>query len=532
MLQLEAEEEIQQKEVHQSIEKQRWEALHVLALALLHEDYHSSIKQCLQAGQLLTGASFLGVYLPVPDESNTFNLSFSWGEVSEFPNAIPISEISHLRIPYVWQPGTRGTSILHQKALMNQMAYLATSPIDQAAPLTGILMIGDFISDPPADLVQMLQVITGVLESCRMLYNSIEQAEKKGLRLEEKLSVGELIKENIADGLIIVDSENKIIEINPTAGSILGYSSEEVLGKHINQILVGEISISELLDQHAGAALNIQNLGELRLHRRDGVPILINLRLIPLVSDTLTSSFVILMSDLSMYEEYRQHSEKLRQKALMGQVMGIFAHEVRNPINNIGMGLQVMASNFPSEESLQSEISRMKQDIERIDDLVKSMLSVARSPEYKLKPINVKVLIESLLARSGHRLVRYKIEKKVLSPEEIPMVKGDQRALEQVFTNIIGNAINSMKADGGTLTIRISPEDTPEMLTIDIMDTGLGIPPEIKDQIFNPFFTTNPEGTGLGLAITKRIVVAHNGTIEVVDSIPGGTIFRIQLPVG
>jgi signal transduction histidine kinase len=126
---------------------------------------------------------------------------------------------------------------------------------------------------------------------------------------------------------------------------------------------------------------------------------------------------------------------------------------------------------------------------------------------------------------------RYKIENKIICPDEIPQVKGDQRALEQVFTNLIQNAINSMKDSGGTLSVRLTPPEGDNHLTIDVIDTGLGIPPEIKDHIFEPFFTTSAEGTGLGLAITKRIIVAHNGQIAVVDSFPGGTVFRIQLPV-
>ena len=173
----------------------------------------------------------------------------------------------------------------------------------------------------------------------------------------------------------------------------------------------------------------------------------------------------------------------------------------------------------------------MKQDIDRLEDLMKSVLSVSRSTEYKMKPVNVKILLESILSRWTPRMGRYKIENKIICPQEIPQVKGDQRALEQVFTNLIQNAINSMKADGGTLSIRLTPPESEPLLTIDVIDTGLGIPQEIKNQIFDPFFTTNPDGTGLGLAITKRIIVAHNGQIEVVDSFPGGTVFRIQLPV-
>jgi PAS domain S-box-containing protein len=531
LIQLEAEDEIQQKEVDQSLKSQRWEALHVMALAPLHEDLTASFRQSLQAGQLLTGASFLGVYLPQPGTENEFKLAFNWGDTSKFPETIPVSEISHLRIPYVWKPGTRATSVLHQNALSQKLTYLSTIPVDQSAPLSGILMVGDQISQPPQDLIQMLQVLTGVLDTCQMHFHAHDEIKRDSQQMQDRLNISELIKNIIADGLIFVDDQFKIIDINTTAAATLGYRIDEVVGKPISQILIGDHSITDHLEKLNHMDSTTYNLGEVRLHRRDGAPILTNIRLMPLSSGTLRPTAAILLSDLSKHEEFRQRSKQLEQQAVLGEVMAIFAHEVRNPINNIGMGLQVMAANFDTEDPLQSEISRMKQDIDRLEDLMKSVLSVSRSTEYKMKPVNVKILLDSILARWSPRMGRYQIDNKMICPEEIPAVKGDRRALEQVFTNLIQNGINSMKPSGGTLSIRITPSEEKQQVVIDIIDTGLGIPPEIRDHIFDPFFTTNPDGTGLGLAITKRIILAHNGLIEVVDSFPGGTVFRIQLPV-
>jgi signal transduction histidine kinase len=112
-------------------------------------------------------------------------------------------------------------------------------------------------------------------------------------------------------------------------------------------------------------------------------------------------------------------------------------------------------------------------------------------------------------------------------------VNGDRRAIEQVFTNLISNAVQAMSEAGGSLGIKTylgnGIGDKP-MVHITISDNGPGIPDNIKDRIFEPFFTTNPQGTGLGLAITKRIVHAHKGVIKV-HTVPGGTVFLIQLPV-
>ncbi|MGA9398279.1 MAG: ATP-binding protein, partial [Anaerolineaceae bacterium] len=113
-----------------------------------------------------------------------------------------------------------------------------------------------------------------------------------------------------------------------------------------------------------------------------------------------------------------------------------------------------------------------------------------------------------------------------------PEIMGDPRTLEQVFTNLISNAVQAMSTTGGgTLGIKTQPYQGPDFLMADvtISDSGPGIPSEIREHIFEPFVTTNPQGTGLGLAITRRIVSAHHGTIDV-ESFPGGTIFHVRIP--
>ena len=127
-------------------------------------------------------------------------------------------------------------------------------------------------------------------------------------------------------------------------------------------------------------------------------------------------------------------------------------------------------------------------------------------------------------------MTRYNVVPDIKSSDANLVVKGDKRSLEQVFTNIIQNGINAMKSKGGKLSIRIASQPKAGTVSVDISDTGPGIPAEIVDHIFEPFFSTNQDGTGLGLAITKQIVNVHNGQITV-NSVPGGTVFRVTLPV-
>jgi signal transduction histidine kinase len=136
-------------------------------------------------------------------------------------------------------------------------------------------------------------------------------------------------------------------------------------------------------------------------------------------------------------------------------------------------------------------------------------------------------MLERMQSRMAQNNVKYSLQLE----DGIPPVDGDLRALEQVFTNLISNAIQAMP-EGGTIVVKSRRQhgtEDREDVEISISDTGPGIPNEIRDRIFEPFFTTKPNGTGLGLAIVKRIVTAHKGSISV-NSVPGGTVFQIHLP--
>ncbi|MCB2180058.1 PAS domain-containing protein [bacterium] len=529
LLILETAQQIHLKEVKQSLEEQRWEALYALSLAPLNKTLSGSIYQALQAGQLLLGSSFLAVYQPEQEKSRILKLSQSRGEAEFLPEEISQNEISHLRIPYIWAPGKRGTSILHQRAISNNLTYLATCPIDQTAPLDGLLVVGDQISEPPEEIVQLLQIITGVIVSCVTHHNDLAFANEKMDDATGQLEIFENVKNLISDGIIYTNQAHEIVDINAPALQALGYTESEVLTKPIDQILITEYPLKSFLEQSNQIQAGLQEIGEIKIHRRDGEAFLALVRDLRLPKKSLPTTNAILISDLSAREEFRNRAKQLENQAILGEVMAIFAHEVRNPINNISMGLEVLSSLIPEESNIQDEIERLKIDIERLEDLMKSVLSVSKTREYRMEDFPVLSLIEGLVYRWKPRMERFNILPTVDAPETPLMVKGDKRSLERVFTNIIQNGINAMKGKGGNIIIRITDSDDEEMVNIDISDTGPGIPKVIMERIFDPFFSTNKEGTGLGLAITKQIINAHNGQISV-NSVPGGTVFRIKLP--
>jgi signal transduction histidine kinase len=193
-----------------------------------------------------------------------------------------------------------------------------------------------------------------------------------------------------------------------------------------------------------------------------------------------------------------------------------------------------MEMKLPPDDPNREMVEHMKQDTDRLAHLMDSVLTFSRSTETKLGPMDLKVFLDQLVSRWRPRMYRANVNSELHIPPEIPRINGNEKSLEQVFTNLFTNALRAMAETGGTLSVRVKllPQiGSSRHLQVDVSDTGIGIPPENLDTIFNPFFTTDPQGTGLGLAITQRIITAHKGSITV-DSFPGGgTVFHIELPI-
>ena len=348
----------------------------------------------------------------------------------------------------------------------------------------------------------------------------------------EKLQIGEAIAEQTQDGIILLSADLSIQQLNPTAETLLGYAAQEITGPPVNEVLIGPSNLVPAM-QAAQQGVSTPNLGEVHLHRRDGVAFLAHISTIPLMDGEEVKGVLVLLRDLSAHEQFEIRNQQLEQRALLGEVTAIFAHEVRNPINNISTGLQLMGMNLPADDPNQEVISRLIEDCNRLTHLMQSVLTFSRPPENKFKHVVLAELIPTLLERWRPRLARLQVKHEFKSSVENSTIQGDPRALEQVFSNLIGNAVEAMKVTGGNLTIHIRPsgeEGGRPHIEVNVIDDGPGIPQDIIDRIFEPFVTTNRNGTGLGLSIAKRIVTAHKGTITV-SSVPGGTVFQVKFPL-
>jgi PAS domain S-box-containing protein len=530
LIAFELDEQIRLQREEEERSRALWEHLNQLSRALLSPDLERSLSLVLETSQALTGSSLLCIYQVSSTRPSLQRIAFTGAE-SIFPEEINDQDISHLQSPVLWVKGKRATINLHKLAYTSNTSYIASAPIGEKNAFIGLVVASDENSAPSPNLLPQLTFLSSQI-------NNIIQSHALSAQLKQDIQdyltrvlINDAIFNTMEDGAIILSPQLTINSMNPSAELYLGYATEEISGHKIENVLIGsddlKATFQVVLDEQ-----RIDSFGSIKLYRRNGESFQANIQFIPIVYDGSIESIIILFHDLSDQEEYRLKNQQLEQRATLGEVTASFAHEVRNPINNIFTGLQLLAINLPPDDPNQKNIARLEEDCERLTSLVKSSLIFVRPMEYKPESINLNQLISNLLERWRSRLVKLNIKYQVQADQTLPSIEGDYRALEQVFTNLINNAIEAMESTGGMLSIKLRQangmNEQPH-IEVTISDTGPGIPVELREKIFEPFFTTKQHGTGLGLAIVKRIITAHKGSIYV-NSILGGTNFVVQFP--
>ena len=231
--------------------------------------------------------------------------------------------------------------------------------------------------------------------------------------------------------------------------------------------------------------------------------------------------------------ELEQQLRRSETLAVAGKLASGIAHEVGTPLNIISGRAEMVLQSLPPEHPGRQDLERIIHQIDRVSNIVRSLLDAVRLGKLEIQRVPVEVLISRLLPLLDHVVRKRGISVTTNIPEDLRDVAGDPGRLQQVFINLLMNAVEATPPDG-QITIKAwpCPHDGRIGVSVEVMDTGAGIPPDALGQVFEPFYTTKPagQGTGLGLAISRDIIRDHGGTVFA-QSRPGqGSTFTVWLP--
>ena len=329
------------------------------------------------------------------------------------------------------------------------------------------------------------------------------------------------------DGIIVIDARGLVEAFNPAAERLFGYSEAEVLGQNVSLLMP-----SPDREQHdgylasylrTGAATIIGKGREVTGRKRDGTTFPLHLS-VGAMSEHGETKFTGILHDLSQRVAIEAQLREQTALARLGEMAAVIAHEVKNPLAGVRGVLQVLSSRLagtPEAEIMGAAVGR----IDALNDLMKDLLLYARPPKPKRLAVDIAALLENTA-----RLVAAdpSLSSVVISVEgSAPPVQGDSELLNIAFLNVLLNGAHAAGSHGH-IAVRVNAAGDDCRITV--ADDGPGIPADIREKIFTPFFTTKSRGTGLGLPTVKRLIDAHGGRIAVDCPPAGGTHVLIDLP--
>lgn len=358
----------------------------------------------------------------------------------------------------------------------------------------------------------------------------------------EKEEFLQSIIDGIRDQIMVVDRDYRIEEVNKAFLNRVGKQKKEVIGKHCYHVLHDEDKPCKN-SKHLCPVQNTFNSGKTceALHTRyEGRKVsYLSITTYPMLDENGSVIRVVEMArNITRLKKSGDHLYHVQKLIFLGKLASSLAHELNNPVGVIlgfaDLLLEKMEPNSKNYNILKT-IERQGLNCKRI---VENLLSFARHPEETEYSANVNASVDRVLALIEDILLRENIAIVKNFAEDLPNVRGDSKHLQQVFINLITNAVSAMQ-EGGTLTICTRLDTSGDRIEIIFKDTGCGIKKEDRGRIFDPFFTTKDidYGTGLGLSASYGIVTKYDGDItfetvtEEENKDKKGSIFTVFLPV-
>jgi two-component system NtrC family sensor kinase len=356
------------------------------------------------------------------------------------------------------------------------------------------------------------------LENTLLLTNLRQQVEEHRL-LEDYL---ERIFQLSPTALLICSAAGTILRANQRAASLLACEATDLVGKQVSSFVQLPPEWREQLPIGIdGVQLRFTVGGELRAG-------LLSTSALEMESGRFDGR-VVSLDDISEQLRLEQRLAQQERLAALGRLAGGLAHEVNTPVTGIASYAQLLHELTPSDDPRAPLVTKLEEQSFRVARIVTNLLELARPAGFERQSVDIAAVVQGELAKMRGETERAGVETTFLGAGSL-VIKGNRVQLELVVHNLLRNAVQA-STSGGQVELRLSGNET--VASLEVADTGPGVPSQLGDRIFEPFVSTRHTrgGTGLGLAITRDIVVAHGGTIAITPNTPRGTVVRVDLPL-
>ncbi len=438
--------------------------------------------------------------------------------------------LSHAFRPWFFEAASLiGFAVVITLLVSAMVANLAFKPIELISKRLDLLTaeVQSQENDPVVELENpdgddtVLQVSHKIERLGRRMKNVEEVFSSLKQNLDQILS-------NLQDGMILFTRDARAVLVSSSVERFLARNRDEILGASAHDIfdrstILGRV-VREAFDRGIGL---VQEEITTETGRRVEVSLdFIHDDRVPQQRNGLGA--LLTLHDLESVQEIESELEISRRMAAIGQLTSGVGHEVKNPINAIVVHLELLRTKMTAPDaSATRHLDVIQNEIQRLDRVVQTLVDFSRPVELKLHEQDLRPVVNAVLALASVELETRNVRVLNSMPNHPVIAKIDADLMKQAILNIVLNGAQAM-AHGGILRVNLAEDGRWSYLSIS--DEGEGISPEIREKIFNLYFTTKKEGSGIGLAMTYRIVQMHNGQIDVESEVGKGTTFTLRVP--
>jgi signal transduction histidine kinase len=328
---------------------------------------------------------------------------------------------------------------------------------------------------------------------------------------------------NLQDGLMLFTQDARVVLVSASAEQFVGRARSEMLGCHVSDVFARSTrlgrTVLDCFDLH-------RPITQHDIEADNGRRVQVSIDFIE--EDGQKIGALLTMRDAESVRKISDEIQLSQRLAAIGRLTSGVAHEVRNPINAIMVHLEVLREKIKQiDPESKRHMDVISSEIQRLDRVVQTLVDFTKPVELRLSDTDLRRIIEEVSVLAAPEAARHGVTVQCELPPEPLVVKADADLVKQAVLNIAINGIQAMPG-GGALVMSATREETA--VGIEVRDQGAGITPEIRDKIFNLYFTTKKSGSGIGLAMTYRVMQLHNGSVQF-ESQPGqGTAFHLRFP--